>query len=152
MNNKQESIKQLQYLVSALSAGALNHEIHGHIFASQGFEKLGDKYKAHAQEEREFVAKFINRIIDLGGKVQQGPAEAAEVFEDFEAYLKHDLEVQVKGVEYLGNLVKPEAFDIATYDILKEYYLDEEEDLYWSQQQVELIERIGLQNYLAKQL
>lgn len=48
--------------------------------------------------------------------------------------------------------MKPEAFDIATYDILKEYYLDEEEDLYWSQQQVELIERIGLQNYLAKQL
>ncbi len=42
--------------------------------------------------------------------------------------------------------------DYATYDLLKEYYLDEEEDLYWGEQQLELIEAIGKQNWLVQQL
>ena len=36
--------------------------------------------------------------------------------------------------------------------VLQTNALDEEEDMYWSQQQLELIEKIGLQNWLVKQL
>ena len=39
-----------------------------------------------------------------------------------------------------------------TYDILKEYYQDEEEDMYWGESQLELIECIGKQNWLLQQL
>ena len=42
--------------------------------------------------------------------------------------------------------------DPTTYDILKAYLADEEEDLYWRQEQVQLIEMIGAQNWLVKQL
>ncbi len=35
---------------------------------------------------------------------------------------------------------------------LQAYALDEEEDMYWMEQQLELIEKIGLQNWLVKQL
>ncbi len=35
---------------------------------------------------------------------------------------------------------------------LQAYTLNEEEDMYWSQGQLELIEKIGLQNWLTKQL
>ena len=42
--------------------------------------------------------------------------------------------------------------DFKTYDILREYALDEEEDMFWMQEQLELIEKIGLQNWLVKQL
>ena len=42
--------------------------------------------------------------------------------------------------------------DPTTYDIMKAYLADEEEDLYWSQEQLELIEMIGVQNWLVKQL
>ena len=42
--------------------------------------------------------------------------------------------------------------DYATFDMLKAYYQDEEEDLYWDEQQLELIEKIGLQNWLNQQL
>ena len=33
-------------------------------------------------------------------------------------------------------------------DMLKEYYQDEEEDMYWGEQQLELIETIGKQNFI----
>ena len=52
----------------------------------------------------------------------------------------------------LADCVKLDKLDIASYEILKEYYLDEEEDLYWMEQQLELIDRIGYQNYLLQQL
>ena len=42
--------------------------------------------------------------------------------------------------------------DYTTYDILKAYYQDEEEDMYWGQGQLELIECIGVQNWLIRQL
>ncbi len=35
---------------------------------------------------------------------------------------------------------------------MKGYLADEEEDLYWSQGQLELIKKIGLQNWLVTQL
>ena len=42
--------------------------------------------------------------------------------------------------------------DPITYDLLKDYLKDEEEDLFWSQGAVELIEKIGTQNWLLLQL
>ena len=42
--------------------------------------------------------------------------------------------------------------DFKTYDLLRDYALDEEEDMYWLQEQLELIEKIGLQNWLVSQL
>ena len=40
----------------------------------------------------------------------------------------------------------------STYDLMKGYYQDEEEDMAWSDQQLKLIECIGLQNWLIQQL
>ena len=42
--------------------------------------------------------------------------------------------------------------DPTTYDIMKAYLADEEEDLYWDEEQVELISLIGKQNWLIKQM
>ena len=42
--------------------------------------------------------------------------------------------------------------DFKTYDIMRAYALDEEEDMLWSEQQLALIEKIGYQNWLIKQL
>lgn len=42
--------------------------------------------------------------------------------------------------------------DYTTFDILKKYYQDEEEDMYWGEQQLDLIECIGAQNWLIRQM
>ncbi len=42
--------------------------------------------------------------------------------------------------------------DPTTYDIMKAYLADEEEDLYWSQGALEMIECIGVQNWLFTQV
>ena len=59
---------------------------------------------------------------------------------------------QKEGVETLYKAMPALAADPTTYDLTKAYLLDEEEDLYWDEEQLALIEKIGYQNWLVKQL
>ena len=117
--DKQKSIEALQFFVTGLSEGAFVHKVQGQIFKAQGFTKLGEKYIGHYTEEMEWVEKFIDRILDLGGEVK-----------------------------CMGSVCE----DYLTFDILKDYLADEEEDLYWSQGALEMIEKIGAQNWLIMQM
>ena len=150
--DKQKSIQVLQAYATGLAAQSLQHKVESKIFSAQGLSKLGEKYAEHAQEEMEWVDKFIERIIDLGGSPKVEAAPAMPVCDDPVAYIKADLEVSVKEVPALMELTTSLSDDFKTYDILRDYALDEEEDMYWSQGQLELIEKIGLQNWLTKQL
>lgn len=62
------------------------------------------------------------------------------------------LKLQKEGVETLYKIMPTLAGDPTTYDLTKAYLLDEEEDLYWNEEQLDLIEKIGYQNWLVKQL
>ena len=148
MSNKEETIKALQQIVTGLAGNSFQHRIQSKIFASQGFTKLGEKYAQHAAEEMNFVEQFIDRILDLGGKVEQQPQESQPIYEDVLEFIKADYQVSVDGIKTITDLMESGIFDITTYDLMKEYLKDEEEDMYWSEEQIELAEKIGLQNFL----
>lgn len=150
--DKQKSIDALQFFVTGLTEGAFVHKVQGQIFKSQGFSKLGEKYIGHYTEEMEWVEKFVGRILDLGGEVKAEGTKARALVSDPVAYIKADLDIQEKGVALLYDCVATLTADPTTYDIMKAYLADEEEDLYWSQEQLELIEKIGTQNWLNNQI
>ena len=147
-----KSIQALQAYATGLAAQSLSHKIQGKIFAAQGLSKLGEKYAEHAAEEMGWVDKFIDRIIDLGGTPQVEAGPEMPVFGDPVEFLKMDLAISEKEVPVLMQLTTTLSDDFKTYDLLRGYALDEEEDMYWSAQQLELIEKIGLQNWLVQQL
>ena len=99
-----------------------------------------------------WVDQFIERILDLGGMPQVAAAPAMPVTADPVEYIKADLAISHEQVPILQQVVLSLADDLKTYDILKAYALDEEEDMLWSETQLDLIEKIGLQNWLVKQL
>ena len=150
--DKQKSIAALQAYATGLAAQSLQHKVEGKILAAQGYTKLGEKYAEHAAEEMGWVDQFIDRILDLGGIPQVETAPAMPVTSDPVEYIKADLAISVEQVPILQQVVLSLADDLKTYDILKAYALDEEEDMLWSEQQLDLIEKIGLQNWLVKQL
>lgn len=150
--DKQKSIAALQAYATGLAAQSLQHKVESKIFADQGFSKLGEKYAEHAAEEMEWVDKFIERILDLGGTPEVQAAPAMPVTTDPVAYIKADLAISHEQVPILTQVVLSLQEDLKTYDILKAYALDEEEDMLWSETQLDLIEKIGLQNWLVKQL
>lgn len=152
MADNKKIIEGLQVIVTDLAQQADGHAIQSKIFAAQGFSKLGEKYAEHATEERGYVDKCIDRILDLGGEAKNEAKKEAPVYTDVIEWIKYDLQVSKDGLAWLKDLTEEARDDYTTYDILKEYYQDEEEDMYWAEQQLELIEKIGLQNWLNHQI
>jgi len=145
-------IAGLQQIVTDLAQQADGHAIQSRIFASEGFSKLADKYAEHAVEERGYVVKCIDRLLDLGCEVKLEAKKEGPVCKDPVDWVKYDLQVSIDGLAWLKEIVEEAREDYTTFDILKEYYQDEEEDMYWGQAQLELIECIGKQNWLLQQV
>ena len=149
---KQKSIQVLQAYATGLAAQSRAHKVQSILFASKGYGKLAEKYDAHATEEMENVNKFIERIIDLGGAAKVEASPEFPIYEDPIEFIKADLAISEEQVPILMKVTKDLEDDFKTYDILREYALDEEEDMFWMQEQLELIDKIGVQNWLVKQL
>lgn len=152
MADKEKVIAGLQRIVTDLAQQADGHTIQSKIFNAEGFTKLGAKYAEHAVEERGYVDQCIDRILNLGGDVKNGAKAEAPVCKDPVDWVKYDLQVSKDGLAWLKGLMDDAKDDVTTYDILKDYYKDEEEDMYWAEGQLELIECIGKQNWLIQQL
>lgn len=100
----------------------------------------------------DFVDQFIDRILDLGGEVKQEAQEAQPIFNDIIEFIEHDYNVSVEGIKLLNEMMDSGIFDATTYDLMKIYLKDEEEDMGWSEQQLDLIKMIGKENYLTQLL
>ncbi|MBD5355416.1 MAG: bacterioferritin [Bacteroides sp.] len=150
--DKNKSIEALQFFTTGLSNGAFVHKVQGQILKSAGFAKLGEKYVNHYDEEMGWVTKFIDRILDLGGEVKVEDRPSVALVADPVEYVKCDLKRQEDGLEVLRKCLATIDDDPTTYDILKDYLKDEEEDLYWSETAVDLINKLGEQNWLLTQL
>lgn len=142
----------MQAIVTQLSQQADQHAVQSRVFASEGFSKLADKYAEHAEEERGYVKQCVDRLLDVGCEVKLGAVSEVPVCKDPVEFIKYDMQVSKDGLEQLACLVEVARPDYKAYDILVEYYKDEEEDLFWDEQQLDLIQCIGKENWLVQQL
>lgn len=141
-----------QMIVNELSGSSFVHKMQGLLFKSIGYEKLGQKYLDHYAEEQEWIEKYANRMMDLGCTPEVNVCHKSALIEDPKQYIEADLKLQREGVEKLYQLMPAIANDPTTYDITKAYLADEEEDLYWDEQQLDLIDKLGYQNWLLRQM
>lgn len=151
MENK-KIIEGLQQLVNGLSTQAESHDIVSKVLSAKGFKALGAKYKEHAIEERGYVSQMMERILDLGGALKLEDKKGTPIYSDPLEWIKYDLEVSKEGLSFLHKFTEYARADYKTHEILKAYYMDEEEDLLWSEEQLDLIEMIGYKKWLVKYL
>ena len=152
MMEAKKSIEALQFFATGLTEGALVHKLQGQVFKAQGFAKLGQKYIDHYNEEMEWVEKFVERILDLGGEIKFEGAKSRELIQNPIEYIKADFDIQKAGVDLLYKCCETLVNDPTTYEIMVGYLKDEEEDLYWSQGALGMINCIGQQNWLFSQV
>ena len=151
-NNKQQTIAICQGIVTGAAAQSMTHRLMARVFEGQGFTKLAEKYASHAAEEAESVEKFADRILDLGGTVKQEAQKAIDLPTDIEDFLKLDLKTSEDGLAQLAGVMEAGFLDVTTAELMKDYIIDEEEDMNWTSSQLDLIGMIGKQNYLSHQL
>jgi len=145
-----KSIEALQFFVTNLNAQSFQHKLQAKIFGSIGYKKLEAKYLEHAEEEQGYVNQFIDRLLDLGGELKQEAVDAQKLYTDPVEFLKADYKVSVDGIELLRKCIDGIKDDLTTFDMMKVYLKDEEEDMYWSEEQLGLIEILGDKPWIMK--
>lgn len=150
--DRNKSIEALQFFVTGLSNGAFQHLAQSHVFKAQGYTKLGQHFADHAQEEYGWVEKFMDRILDLEGEVKVENRPAVPVVSEPVEYMNAELQRQRDGLKVLRECMDTVVEDVTTYDLLKDYFKDEEQDLYDDQTMIDLIKKLGESNWLLTQL
>ncbi len=145
-------IQALQAVVTGLSSQSFGHRIQGLVFGSKGLAALADKYAEHADEEMAWVEKFANRILDLGGEIKIEATPEVKVYNDIVEYLKSEKKVSEEGIAQVTAMMPAFEGDFVAYEDMKAYLIDEDADLQETNQDLELIELIGVQNWLVQKL
>ncbi len=152
MADRTAEIQALQLVVTGLASQSFAHRIQGLVFGSKGLAALAEKYAAHADEEMAWVEKFANRILDLGGDIKIEATPEVKVYDDIVEYLKSEKKISEEGIAQVTELMPVFATDFVAYEDMKAYLLDEDADLQETNQDLELIELIGVQNWLVQKL
>ncbi len=151
MNKNENAVALLQGILSGVLGGAQMHYIHAKINEQSGYVKLAARMLEEYEEEMASVATIIAHIRRLGGEPRH-EVELMPVYSSVEEQIRKECEMQVAGVAALEVAIKQSETDIVTENYLMDYLEEETDHANWLRQQVQLIDGIGIQNYLAKQI
>jgi len=119
-----------------------------------GFSRLGKVFYDLSIDEMKDADALINRILLFDGHPNLQKLGAVTVGEDAQEMLRLGLEGELAAVTQF-NAAAQECHDIGdhgTAAVFEEMVRDEERHVDWFESQLDAVERIGIQQYLAQQL
>ncbi|QII99721.1 bacterioferritin [Stutzerimonas balearica] len=153
MKGQAPVVDYLKELLRGELAARDQYFLHSRMYADWGFEKLYERINHEMEEETQHADALLQRILFLEGTPDMTP-EAIHPGQTVPEMLRSDLALEYRVREALakGIALAEQHSDYVTRDILTAQLHDTEEDhAYWLEQQLGLIDRIGLQNYLQSQ-
>ena len=128
--------------------------LHARMYRHWGFERLGKKEYEESIGEMKHADNLINRILMLGGLPNLQALNKLLIGENAEEMLDCDLQLERAAHQTVkeGIAASEAAGDYVSREILVAILEDTEEHIDWLETQLELIGRIGIQNYLQSQM
>ncbi|WP_172328695.1 bacterioferritin [Mangrovicoccus sp. HB161399] len=151
MSNTQ-TIENLQKALRMEMTAAHQYQLHAHVLEDWGLDKLAGKMREEMAEELGHSDKFIERILFLGGAPDLVFDKTPVKAETLEAMFRMDLGDEAEAIEFYTKASEQagEVSDIGTRRLFEDIVLDEEGHKSWLELQIDLIGRIGEQNYASK--
>lgn len=153
MQGNPQVIDYLNFLLAGELAARDQYFIHARMYQEWGYERLFERMHHEMEEETQHAADIICRLLMLGGTPVM-KAEAVNVGPTVPAAIKNDLDTEyaVQANLKKGIALCEQHQDYVTRTMLVNQLKDTEEDhAHWLEQQLRLIEQMGLQNYLQSQ-
>lgn len=153
MQGQPQVIEYLKELQRGELAARDQYFLHSRMYADWGFSKLYERINHEMEEETQHADALLQRILFLEGAPDMTP-DALNAGHTVPEMLRNDLalEYKVRAALAKGIALAEQHGDYQTRDMLAAQLMDTEEDhAYWLEQQLGLIDRIGLQNYLQSQ-
>jgi bacterioferritin len=154
MKGDKDVIELLNEVLTAELTAINQYFIHSKMLANWGYKKLADHKWQESIEEMKHADVIIDRILYLEGVPNMQRMFPVGAGEDPKEMHELDLEVENAAVERLnrGIALCREKSDNGTRLLLENLLESEEEGIDWLETHLELIEKLGLERYLAEQL
>ena len=154
MKGDPEIIEALNHHLTTELTVINQYFIHAKMCQNWGFLKLAGKFHEESIEEMKHAEDVIDRILYLEGvpeiarygeiKVGQSPLEQIEA----------SYELEKKGVATYNEAIAlaTEHKDAGSRDLMERMVVESEESIDWAETQFDLINLVGLEQYLAQQM
>jgi bacterioferritin len=154
MKGNSEVVQHLNQLLANEQSAFNQYLLHSQLLKSWGIEKLAQTEREEAMEEVGHAEQLIERILYLEGTPKMEGGGAAQVSGDVREVLKRDLQLEVNGIADLreGIATAERTGDAVSRELMVGILTDEEHHEDHLITQLELIEKIGLENYIAAHL
>jgi bacterioferritin len=150
MKGDDHVIELLNKALSVELAAINQYFLHARIYKNWGLEALGKHEYDESIEEMHHADKLIERILFLEGLPQMQTLSKLSIGRKIPDCLSGDLtlefaarELYVEAIDYCEQVK-----DYTTRDLLQENLRDTEDHIDYLETQIELVEKVGLQNYL----
>ena len=155
MQGKKVIIDQLNALLAYELAAMDQYFIHSQMYQDWGLNKLYVRISHEFEDEKGHATKLIERMLFLEGTPNMTERDGLLIGTDVPSMLESDLRVEyavAKNLKDAISLCEAEQ-DYVSRDMLLVLLDDTEMDhTYWLEQQIGLIKRLGLSNYLQSQI
>ncbi|GAB4357567.1 MAG: bacterioferritin [Methylohalobius sp. ZOD2] len=149
--------KVIEYLNKALTneLTAINqYFLHARMYKNWGFEKLNEKEYHESVDEMKHADRLIERILFLEGLPNLQDLGKLLIGENPQEMLDCDLKLEQQAVPLLKEAIAycENVGDYISREIFEDILESEEDHIDWLETQLELIDKVGLQNYLQSQM
>ncbi len=154
MKGKPEIIDLLNEVLTAELTAINQYFIHSKMLKNWGLTRLADLVRAESIDEMKHADEIIERILFLEGVPNLQRYNKICVGETPKEQFELDLRVEEEAHERFnrGIALTRELSDNGTREMLERMLVSEEGHADWLETQLDLIARVGEQNYLAEQL
>ena len=128
--------------------------LHARMLEDWGFKKRGKAEYDESIEEMQHADKLIQRILLLGGLPNLQDLGKLYIGEDLKNVIECDLRLELEGIEHYRKAIgiAEEHDDYVSRDLFIEILAEEEEHQDQNKTELELIARIGVENFGLSQI
>lgn len=153
MRGNKEVIAKLNEALREELTAINQYFIHAEMCHNWGYPRLGDMIKRQSIGEMKHAEELIERILFLDGTPSMLPLPLT-IGADVKTQIANDLALEVKAVAMYNASVKAAraAGDNASAGLFERLLKDEEEHVDFLETQSRLIEELGYEQYLSRQI
>lgn len=154
MKGDEKIIAKLNDLLADELSAINQYMVHSEMDADWGYEALHESVEERAITEMRHAESLIGRILFLEGTPVVSNLKAIFIGDKVETQLDNDWKAEFDAIQSYNDGIKLTCSlnDHGTEQLLKSILKDEEDHIDWIESQKDMIDQMGIQNYLSEQV